>query len=410
MVMEQADIIRIQVELGTAFSPSAPINKKELFAGRADQVERIIEAVSQRGRHVVLFGERGIGKTSLASVTHDFLIDALKENDTFMSVRINCDSTDSFDSLWAKVSSEIGVTFEKRKLQLPESNIFMELHHSLTHGGGTPNSVRQYLELIGKECIIIIDEFDRIVKKSDVARAMADTIKALSDHVTNSSIILVGVANTIDELLVEHASVDRALEQILLPRMSLDELKQIITKGLSQVGMAISEEAKEQIAFLSQGLPHYTHLLAYNSASDAIVQKHKKVEISNLYAALQKSTDQAEETIRSAYHLATVSPQKSNLLKQVLLACSLAKNDELGYFTPSDVSSPMSKIMKKPYKIPSFIHHLNTLCLPIRGNVLQSVGSARNKRFRFSNPQLRPFIIMRGISDRLITAEELQSF
>jgi DNA-binding NtrC family response regulator len=51
------------IEAGTVFTPSAPINDKALFAGRIDQVRQVMDAVSQRGRHAVIYGERGVGKT-----------------------------------------------------------------------------------------------------------------------------------------------------------------------------------------------------------------------------------------------------------------------------------------------------------------------------------------------------------
>jgi DNA polymerase III gamma/tau subunit len=56
---------------GEVFTPSAPIDNQALFAGRVNQLNRIIGAVSQRGQHAILFGERGVGKTSLANVLSD---------------------------------------------------------------------------------------------------------------------------------------------------------------------------------------------------------------------------------------------------------------------------------------------------------------------------------------------------
>ncbi|MDE2242032.1 MAG: hypothetical protein KGK01_06175, partial [Bradyrhizobium sp.] len=43
----------------------APIDEEDLFAGRSSEVHRIIETVFSKSKHVVLFGEKGVGKTSL---------------------------------------------------------------------------------------------------------------------------------------------------------------------------------------------------------------------------------------------------------------------------------------------------------------------------------------------------------
>jgi MoxR-like ATPase len=62
--------------VGRVFSPGAPVDKYALFAGRREQVADVINAVNQRSQHVVLFGERGVGKTSLANVLGEIFIDA----------------------------------------------------------------------------------------------------------------------------------------------------------------------------------------------------------------------------------------------------------------------------------------------------------------------------------------------
>ena|ERR1700728_4068959 len=51
--------------LKTIFRPSSPIDDRELFRGRTDELSRVIGAVQELGQHAVIYGERGIGKTSL---------------------------------------------------------------------------------------------------------------------------------------------------------------------------------------------------------------------------------------------------------------------------------------------------------------------------------------------------------
>ena len=65
-------------------------------------------------------------------------------------------------------------------------------------------------------------------------------------------------------------SVERALVQIQMPRMSETEIKQIVEIGLKKLTMTISTPALRQIVKLSQGLPHYAHLLGLNSVRAAI--------------------------------------------------------------------------------------------------------------------------------------------
>ena len=86
--------------VGQLFTPAVPIHDKTLLAGRVALVNRLIEAISQPGQHAVLFGERGVGKTSLANCLTGFLEGAPT---VIVPVRVQCDSADDFNSLWRRV-------------------------------------------------------------------------------------------------------------------------------------------------------------------------------------------------------------------------------------------------------------------------------------------------------------------
>jgi hypothetical protein len=56
-----------------------------------------------------------------------------------------------------------------------------------------------------------------------------------------------------------------------------------------------------------------------------------------------------------------------------------------------------SKITQKSYEIPGFARHLSKFCEQQRGPVLQKTGRRKLFRYRFQNPLLQPFVIMRGL-------------
>jgi len=275
-----------------------------------------------------------------------------------------------------------------------------------------PGDVLEILETLGglSPPVIFLDEFDRIADPR--ARGMfADTIKMLSDQVVPATVVLVGVADTVDELIAEHGSVERALVQIHMPRMSRGELEQIVERGLSNIGMDIHREALARITALSQGLPHYTHLLAQQAAVIAVQAYHTlTITRAHVDAATGKAIDRAQRSIVNAYHEAIASPQKATLYPQVLLATALAQGDELGFFAPGDVRAPLSAIMGKNIEIPSFVRHLHALAEPDRGEVLQKRGPKRRHRFRFSNPLLQPYVIMHGLHEGLLATETFEQF
>src|SRR5690348_1193785 len=81
------------------FSPGAPIDEADLFAGRQTQLSRIIDTVLQRGLHGILYGERGVGKSSL---TNTFAARVMGSPRTVTCISANCHPTDDFTGIWRK--------------------------------------------------------------------------------------------------------------------------------------------------------------------------------------------------------------------------------------------------------------------------------------------------------------------
>src|SRR3990172_2606406 len=87
-------------EVSRVFTPATAINREALFAGRTKQRIQVIDAINQPGQHAIIFGERGVGKTSLVQMLAPWL-ESLRQ--TVRAPRVNCDSTDTFSSVWHKV-------------------------------------------------------------------------------------------------------------------------------------------------------------------------------------------------------------------------------------------------------------------------------------------------------------------
>lgn len=392
------DVLQRLHVLNSSFSPSSPIDQRELFAGRVSQLMTVMNALNQKGQHAILFGERGVGKTSLARVLSGGLN---VDGKPLLVASVNCDSSMGFTDIWRNALRQIRLTQVKPGVGFlsEPSTQHVALADTLPQQL-TPSDVRNVLAQLGKS-LFVFDEFDRL-QDANAKTLLADTIKMLSDYAVDSTILLVGVADSVDVLIAEHQSIERALIQVRMPRMSPPELEQVIEKGLGKASMTIGNDAKKKIVQLSQGLPHYTHLLSLSSAQRAAMGSSSNVTIEDVRAAIDTALANAQQSIVGAYHRATASPRE-NLYPQVLLACSMAEPDGLGYFAAVDVRKPFSDIMKKAYEIPAFSQHLNAFCEDSRGPVLQRTGSARRYRFRFINPLMQPYVLMDGIRKGLIS-------
>lgn len=382
----------LSYDVMSVFSPGAPIDEDDLFAGRTAQIDKIIEAVLQRGRHAIVYGERGVGKTSLARTFYRRLNIGPRHVSV---VPVNCDPGDTFTKLWRKVFRDLSEGNGQEVAESAKDEI-------------DPDDVRRVLAAfdLNTQPIIVLDEFDKLTDKQ-AKELVANTIKALSDYSSPTTIVLVGVANSVGDLIKDHQSISRALMQVQMPRMSPSELTEIINKRLSRLGMAISKPALAQIIATSRGLPHYTHLLGQYSARRAIESKTLMIDDKHVTQAERDCLDSVDQSIRESYHKATQSPRGGNIYREVLLACALAEPDELGYFPAKAVESPLSLIMGKKYDVPMFGQHLQKLNEAERGFILERMGEPRRYRYRFAEPLMQPYVVLRGLSDNLITKQVL---
>lgn len=396
----------ISFQAGRVFTPGSPVNEKDLFAGRLDQSTRIVDAVSQRGYHAVLYGERGVGKTSLANI----LSEMLTGSGRWIIPRVTCDASDDFSSLWRKAFGEVVVNQKLAGLGFgapPKAQTYTiadTLPENLN-----PHLVRSTLEKLsqGHLVLVIFDEFDRLSERN-TSVLMADTIKSLSDSGVDATICLIGVADSVSELIHSHESIERALMQIPMPRMSSSEIRQIIANGLTRLGMAMADKALWEIVSLSQGLPYITHLIALHSVRHALADDRRRVEYLDVDAGIRKSLDQWQQSTRNAYYEAVRSQQPGHIFREVLLSCALAHVDDMGFFTASSVRSPLRVIANRDYDIPNFARHLKELSEKSRGGMLERVGEKRKIRYRFVSPIMRPYIVMRGFADQLLTRGQLE--
>src|ERR1700685_4592116 len=108
--MEKADLLAAKAI--DVFKPRTPITVRELFAGRWGELTTIRDAARQAGLHVVVYGERGVGKTSLANVVRPTIwaLDNYgKEDAPSDRLVVTCvaNSMDTFASIWHKLFAEV---------------------------------------------------------------------------------------------------------------------------------------------------------------------------------------------------------------------------------------------------------------------------------------------------------------
>ena len=399
--MTGADAL-VLARLAKAFTPNRPIDLPGLLSGRSALLYRVQDDIYTRGKHVLLYGDRGVGKTSIARVLA-YMTQQPDEPNGIRSILVSCDSRDTYGSIWRKVLQEILLT---------ERQMGFEQHQARTIVGRwdpegpieSPNDVRLLISSLPNPSVIVIDEIDRIPAENvGMRRLITDTIKLFSDTDTRCTLLLVGVGQSIEELMTAHQSISRNMDYVPVDPMSPEELAEIVQRGFDAAQLEFEDGLDSRVAQLSQGYPHYSHLMGLWSGRKAAERGGKRVTYADLEEAIPRSIENAAGGIRVEYDLATDSTQPEALFKPILLSCALAKKDVRGRFGIGDLREPLQRILNRPNVRPvTYQRHLAKFCEDSRGPALIRTGRRKNYRWQFANPQLVPFVRLQGIRDGLI--------
>jgi Cdc6-like AAA superfamily ATPase len=387
----EIDWFSLEVEIRQLFD-GAPIAEEDLFAGRTAEVTKILQTVISRSKHVVLFGERGVGKTSLSNVFWRRYNQTLQ---SFVVARVQAGPEHTFSSLWIAALEELKAA--GNAAGKAEYVDFSDKYEEIT-----PSQVRRELQKINPNAlpIIIIDEYNEITDL-DARLLTAKLIKEFYDHSVTTTVIIVGVSDTVVDLIGKHESLDRAIVEVPLKRMSETELREIISKRISRTPMSFSVDAIWTIIVLSRGLPYFTQMLSLHAAIKAISGRRVVVQNDHVEASLEDFISEAEVRFKNSYRDATRSNQ-DNYFQQSLLSCALAKTDDEGFFTANDIVEPYSAIMRDKKRIAHFEKHLRRFSTDEGGNFLTKKGGERQQTFRFTDPMMQPYVIIRGIQSKMI--------
>jgi hypothetical protein len=139
-----------------------------------------------------------------------------------------------------------------------------------------------------------------------------------------------------------------------------------------------------------------------NAAKAAVDRKTLSINSNVVIGALQPCLDEVDETTQESYAKATQSARPGHYLRETLLACAMAPPDEFGRFTAASVRDPISDILRKPREIPDFNRHLKAFCSLDRGFILEREGTPRNYHYKFRDPLMQSYVMIKGVREKML--------
>lgn len=384
-----------------AFTPFAPIELPDFFAGRAHVIEDIRGELEAPGRQVAIYGERGVGKTSLAMLLYFFA----RYDDEHVNI-FRCHDAAAFDDICISLLSDAGADLKLDEAQT-ETGRTGEARLGPLSGSVSRRATMTYRPLGDSHVItpsrmlhsfrqsrglLIVDEFDRI-KDAQTKTRMAEMIKHFSDARSDTKIVVVGVAETLNDLIGQHESLSRSLAQIGLKRMDEPELADIIVRGSQRTGVKFHPSVTRRIVLLADGFPHFVHLLCLYASLyageclQADNQAMPQVTEREYHLGLKSAIAKSEHSLQEAYGSATITTRrKSDIYELTIRAMALSDERDVQVRELARHASWFTKDELRPEK---FSNALGELIKEERGRILTKV---RDGYYKFTNPLMRPYV------------------
>ncbi len=415
-------------QIHAAFSPASAIDDPEMFVGRSEQIKKGILSLSNPGGLICIHGVRGIGKSSVARqvkviaeggesskilpnhlrlsrflpkkepeyIVHYIHCDSFVTNIESLVRRIlfgdeNCPSlfslTKSGDKKLLEVKKTMGL---EGGTSLFGVNLGAHGQEESSYGQHTSEDIvqifRQTLGFVQRDntdktgIIILVDEFDTIKDKT----GFASLVKVCSSKYVKFGVV--GIANSVSELISDHLSISRQVDLIPIDLMPRGDLEKIIRKAEYMVRDAIvfDEESTGKICDLSEGYPYFVHLLGREAMLEAFNNQQPRIDVRIVeYLSEEMNNGRLSTVYEGEYQKAIKNSQQREMLLKLF---SEDNNDEI-------FSEPIYATAKE-----LGITNPSQLMKELTGSENQPgvLTKIRDRYFRFSDPVFKVYSRMRN--------------
>lgn len=387
------------------FIPSTPVIDKKQCYGRYKEITLITEALQEPGKHLLLFGGRGYGKTSIANIVSHNL-----SNKGFFIIKINCHrSLNTYTEIWGDIFKVTlsAINDDHLKFSKKLKDYFSESKEIVNQKNIQIIDVISFFKKVDFPFLIILDEADLIIQNSTNIGKFADTIKAFSDQLPSIKLLIVGIAKNSSELIGEHASLERCLVEVNIDRMNEKDLIDILDGGLFKIDMKADEEVKKNLVLFAHGFPYFIHLLSLYAVEDAIRLNYKLLVEKNFQNAVIRALNNMQENLRKMFkRILGRSPEKYEQILNAAMRLEEKSIEEQYYLSRQDPKYQINyeKIGFTSQELSSYLYKKNTslddkkitqilnLFCNAKKGVFVKNQTWNEKRHSFANPLFRAYL------------------
>jgi len=401
VLIDGFDEEKFALGLAAMFTPAQPISTQTHLYGRDRNLADIKNALRSPGKHVFIYGDRGVGKTSLAKTAAR--LNAMQNDPVFVS----CDSRVDFFGIIASIVRNIfnNSRIFRQDCELEISLGFMKYKKGMQIKEFSLKSINDVMDALvfltrdnSEDTIVIIDEFD-VLSSIEDKKYFADLIKQISDRAAKIRVIICGIGTSLEELIGVHLSTERYLSAISLRPISHDAMWRIIEAAAAHFRIAVDKEILYRISQISDGYPYYTHLMGEKIFQEVYEDVRTASEVSREHyrRGIRRAIEESQTSLKSAYEKATQKYSNvSHEYEEVLW--SVADGDPTPRPSAAIFEKSYLKIMdqlseKPPLARERFNARLNALKKQSHGTIV--LGN-RQGWYRFRENMVRGYVRLRA--------------
>lgn len=396
----------------SVLSPSQTIQHPSNLRGRQEQLDTIKKALLPVGRHVFVFGHRGVGKSSLAQ-TAAFQ----QQSSDAKPIFVQCSPGATCLEVVKEIALEalptdpriIRSTFAK-STSASIKGFGVEQREQIERGTiPVPTSLNQAARLLELVCqwhskrpIVVIDEFDQ-VSAPDQQVQFANLAKMIGDRHIPVAIIFCGIGSSLDDLFSAHPSAHRHFHPVPLERLGWTPRIEIIESAADTLSISVDDTTKYRIAHVSDGFPHYIHLICEKMFWRVFNADNGLRVTPDLFEdAIEDASAAMEPELRKPYELAT--KKYTNDCEPILWAVADSDNFQR---QSREIYKSYERIMgdlkQEPLERAAFNARMNLLKKPARGSIL--TGN-RQGWYEFTEKMLRGYARLRALRETVLLERE----
>ena len=257
-------------KLATVVNAATPVRSIQHLKGRDQQLEEIERALYAAGRHIFIYGDRGVGKSSLAataayqyqSADAEPIFVSGSPDETFQSIIANIAVQALGRSKHENTKSQELASIEFRGMRWSSGYEVstIDLAAQIKSIGDASELLKQVALKHSEKPTVVLDEFDTIPDQNERAK-FASLLKQLGDQLIDIRFFITGIGSSCQELLGAHQSAHRQLATYELMRLSFEGRREIVSDAANAFGLELDDNVNWRIALISDGYPYYVHLL-----------------------------------------------------------------------------------------------------------------------------------------------------